>query len=73
VIQWAYAAFVMFVNTVSTSFRVVYFLQFVFLLVFSTLKLVAFSSVTIIPTSQPWPLQWWLRQTNCFVWPIFCS
>jgi len=46
------------VNTGSTSFRVGNSIWFTCWLVFTTLKLFAFTSMTIIPTSQPWPLQW---------------
>jgi len=63
---------VVIVNTVSTSFRVGNSVRLTFRLVFLTRKLVTFNSVTIISTSQPWSLQWWLQQTNCFVWPLFC-
>jgi len=44
-----------------------------FRLIFTTRKLVTFNSMTIIPTLRPWPLQWRLQQTNCFIWPLFCS
>jgi len=42
-----------------------------FLLVFTTRKLVAFNSKTIILISRPWSLHWRLQLTNCSVWPLF--
>jgi len=41
------------INTVSTTFRVRNSVRFTFLLIFTTRKLVAFSSMMIIPTLRP--------------------
>jgi len=70
---WVTLHLVVVVNTRTTSFWVGKSVQFTFWLVFTTCKLVAFNSMTIIPFLWFLPLQYRLQQTNWSVWPLFCG